>query len=98
MRVVNMKLETAKRILKENGYRINEELSTDSRMLQGLSTEVWKKLSKVRSDWDALSRLMYSDSESNNKAIEHINDIEKVLEFLTDAEYQIQTVKSRILR
>lgn len=38
-----MKLETAKRILKENGYRINEELSTDSRMLQGLSTEVWKR-------------------------------------------------------
>ena len=97
-----MKLETAKRILKENGYRINEyineELSTNPRMLQDLSCNVWKKLSKVRSDWDVVSRLMYADSENNNKAIEHINDIERVLDLLTDAEYQIQTVKSIILR
>lgn len=97
-----MDLLEAKEILNQNGYRINkyvnEELSTDSQKLKGCIEEIEEKLSKVRSDWDSVCSLINKNSENNNKAIEHYDDVENVLSLLWDVEYQIQGVKSRILR
>lgn len=97
-----MDLLEAKEILNQNGYHINkyvnEELSTDSQMLKVACREIREMLSKVRSDWDAVYSLIYKNSENSNKAIEHIDDVEKVAWLLKDVEYQIQKVKSRILR